>query len=62
MSYELEERENVVRAIVWVVCPECGDKHRLLPGVGTPIYWCGNTLCSLKAGDDVEYEEVKVDG
>lgn len=57
MTYECYEQE-VVRAVVWVLCACCNRKHRLLPGVGAPIYWCGNTLLSLREGDDVEYEEV----
>lgn len=57
MPDELEEQE-VITAKAWVIC-SCGEKHRLLPGVEAPIYWCGNTLRNLKEGDDVEYEEAE---
>lgn len=52
------EERGVVTAVVWVVCQYCGIKHRVLPGIGAPIYWCGNTLHCMMAGDDVEYEEI----
>jgi len=44
-------------AIVHIKCPHCGDMHRVIPGVGTPIYWCGDKLMSLNDEDNVEYEE-----
>lgn len=46
-----------VGAKVWVLCHSCDGKHRVIPGVGAPVYWCGGRLMSLKDGDDVEYEE-----
>ena len=48
---------EVTRATVYILCSNCGEKHRLTPGVATPVYWCGNTLMCLKEGDDVEYDE-----
>jgi len=54
--------EEVTNAEVWVVCSTCGEKHQVLPGVGSPVYWCENRLMNLKEGDDIEYEEVKKEG
>ena len=51
------ENSGVVEAKVWVCCAVCGGQHRVVPGVGTPMYWCGSKLMSLKEGDNVEYEE-----
>ena len=48
---EVEEHE------VKVVCPKCGGKHKLFPGIDAPIYWCGNDLKVLKAGDEIEYDD-----
>jgi len=42
---------------VWVICLECGGKHKLFSGIGAPMYWCGDKLKILKVGDDVEYED-----
>lgn len=53
----MEQDETATK--VWVVCSVCGQEHRLLPGVGAPVYWCGNELESLKEGDDVVYEETE---
>lgn len=59
LSYirKLLDREPI-NAICFVVCPHCGGKHRLLPGLEAPIYWCGDELKILQVGDGVEYEEV----
>ena len=48
------ECEEYLLIDVWLIC-QCGSKHRVLPGIGTPVYWCGNDLLSLHEGDDVEY-------
>lgn len=56
----IQENQDVVRARVWVICPDCGSKHRVIPGIGAPVYWCGNTLRSLEDGDDVECEEKRL--
>ena len=48
---------NVLMTRCWVICAVCGRRHRLLPGIVAPVYWCGNILKVLVAGDDVEYEE-----
>jgi len=44
------------KVITWVIC-QCGDKHKLIPAIDTPVYWCGQELLKLKSGDNVEYEE-----
>ena len=49
--------EETVEAKVWVLCAVCEKKHRVVPGVGAPMYWCENKLMSLKDGDNVEYED-----
>ena len=46
--------ETKVKA--WVQC-ECGEEHRLFPGIDKPCYWCGDELKTLKPGDDIVYEE-----
>ncbi len=48
--------DAVESQIVFVIC-SCGQKHRLLPGVGAPYYWCGDDVRTLKEGDDIECEE-----
>lgn len=53
------EEKETSNAEVWVMCSHCGEKHRVIPGVEAPVYWCGNNLLCLKDGDDVEYEETK---
>ena len=52
------ETNEMVIANTWVVC-SCGDKHRLIPGIDAPVYWCGDVLLKLTVGDTVEYEEVE---
>jgi hypothetical protein len=49
-------KENPVVANSWVICP-CGEKHKLIPAIDTPVYWCGDKLLELKAGDNLEIEE-----
>lgn len=51
----MESIESSITASVWVVCPSCGERHRLSPGMDSPVYWCGSVLRELRAGDDVEY-------
>lgn len=47
---------NVCRENVYILCG-CGGKHLLKRGVDAPVYWCGDKLMVLKAGDDVEYDD-----
>lgn len=49
--------EKEVTAGVRVIC-ECGQKHKLMGGIDAPIYWCGDELKILKAGDEIEYDEI----
>jgi len=42
----------------YVVC-SCGEKHLLKSGIDTPVYWCGDTLKSLRVEDEVEEEETE---
>lgn len=53
-----ESKDNPTTANAWIKC-SCGQKHRLIPAIDAPVYWCGNNLLKLKAGDEVEYEEPK---
>ncbi len=49
-----EETQDMIPAEkVWIVC-ECGETHRLFPGVTAPCYWCGEQLKELKEGNIVE--------
>lgn len=54
---QISNENKSTKAIGWVIC-HCGQKHRLIPAIDTPVYWCGNELLKLKEGDDVDIEEV----
>ena len=55
------EGNEVVNALVYIICPYCKGRHRVSKGVIAPIYKCpllrerGQTFGRLQAGDDVEY-------
>lgn len=53
---------NPKLANAWIICQKCGGKHRLIPAIDTPVYWCGQELLRLEAGDEVEIEELETDG
>ncbi len=48
-----------IAANAQVICRACGRVHRLIPAIGTPVYWCGNDLNKLEEGDEIEYEELE---
>jgi len=47
---------NETKAEKVFICCRCGDKHRLFPGIDKPLYYCGDNICELKVGDDVEID------
>ena len=57
----MNDKDNPTVTNAWVIC-SCGEKHRLMPAIGAPVYWCGDKLLKLEAGDDLEIEEGDTDG
>jgi len=45
--------EGMVTNLALVWCEECLEYHRMFPGIGSPVYWCGDELLSLKKGQEV---------
>jgi hypothetical protein len=52
--------DNILEARSWILCPYCGEKHELRQGMFTPIYFCGDVLCVLKEGDEIEYGKSEI--
>ena len=42
----------IPKVYIWCVC---GSFHQLYAGLESPVYWCGNDLMSVVAGDVVSY-------
>jgi len=52
-------QDNPIESHAKIICKKCGKKHELIPSTGAITYWCGGVLYNLKAGDDVEIDEIK---
>ena len=49
---QIDPKDAVVNCV-------CGKQHQLMEGIDALLYWCGDTLKELVAGDYVDVKEGK---